>query len=256
MNLTKPSPPLHPTLLGLAVVFLFVSSTREMVAQATITTSKDPAQWALIYSEVIQKNRELLKDYSWQYRVEVQENGRLLYIDHLDASYGSDGTVKTIRLSQDLQIKQRHGPLLKAGQEAKLREVEAKIETLKKYIGDYVYMTRGEVVDFFDKARKTEAVGYENALRLDAENVLTKGDSVTLYGDKATAFPIFLAFTVPLDAKTGIRCEVHFRHLRQLGAFYGSKVTGKFVELARGSLPTSASSLYIDVESFDYVAKP
>lgn len=256
MDLTKLSLLSHPTLLGLAIVALLACAAPETAAQASITPSKDPAQWALIYSDVINKNRELLKDYSWQYRVEVQENGSLLYIDHLDGSYGADGRVETIRLSQDFQVKPRHGLLLKAGQEAKLREVEAKIETLKKQIGDYVYMTRGQVVDFFDKARKTEAVGYENALRLDAENVLTKGDSVTLYGDKETAFPIFLTFTVPLDAKTGIRCEMHFRHLRQLGAFYSSKVTGRFVELARGSTAKSANALSIDVESFDYVAKP
>lgn len=253
MHLTKPSLLPHSTLLSLAIFGLAALFSREAAGQEPITTSKDPAQWALIYSDVINKNRQRLKDYSWQYRVEVQENGSLLYIDHLDGSYGADGRIATIRLSQELQMKQRHGLLLKAGQEAKLREVEAKIETLKKYIGDYVYMTPGQIVDFFGKARKSEAVGYDNALRLDAENVLNEGDSVTLYGDKSTAFPLFLAFTVPLDAKTGIRCEVHFRHLRQMGAFYGSKVSGEFVELARGSSP---KSLTISVESFDYVAKP
>jgi len=253
MNPTEPSLHSLPTLLSIVIAALVAAVAPEAEAQTPITTSKDPGQWALIYSDVLNKNRERLKDYSWQYRVEVQENGSLLYIDHLDARYGDDGRVNTLRLSQDLQMKQRHGLILKAGQEAKLREVEAKIEMLKKHIGDYVYMSRGQVVDFFGKAKKSEAVGYDNALRLDAENVISKGDSVTLYGDKSTAFPIFLAFTVPLDAKTGIRCEVHFRHLRQIGAFYGSKVTGEFVETARGSSP---KSLTIDVESFDYVAKP
>jgi len=253
MNFAKPSLLSRPTLLGLAIVAFFASAAHEAVAQAPITDSKDPGQWALIYSDVINKNRETLKAYSWQYRVEVQENGELLFIDNLSARYGTDGRVETFLLSQDLQMKQRHGLLLKAGQEAKLRDIEKKIDTLKNYIGDYVYMSRGQIVDFFGKAKKSDAVGYDNALRLDAESVITKGDTVTLYGDKSTAFPLFLAFTVPLDAKTGIRCEVHFRHLRQFGAFYGSKVTGEFVELARGS---AAKSLTIDVESFDYVAKP
>lgn len=253
MILTKPFPCSPPGLLIPLLVLLATQFVREAAAQTPITSSKDPGQWALIYSDVITRNRERLKDYSWQYRVEVKENESLLYIDHLDASYGDDGRVKTLRLNQDLQMKPRHGLLVKAGQEARLREVEAKIETLKNYIGDYVYMTRGQVVDFFSKARKSEAVGYDNALRLDAENVLTKGDTVTLFGDKSTAFPIYLAFSVPLDAKTGIRCEVHFRHLRQIGAFYGSTVTGEFLETGRTGSP---KSLTIGVESFDYVAKP
>lgn len=240
-------------LLTVAFVAVFAPAVREAAAQAPITKSKDPGQWALIYSDKLAKNRKLLADYSWQYRVEVKENEKMLYVDHLSARYGDDGRVETTRIDQELQIKKRQGLLLKAGQEARLREVEEKIDLLKKYIGDYVYMTPGQVVDFFEKATKTESVDDENALRLDAEDVLTKGDSVTLYGDKTTAFPIFLAFSVPLDAKTGIRCEIHFRHLRQMGAFYGPKVSGEFVELSRGS---SAKSLTVDVESFDYVAKP
>jgi|GEM_PF-451434 hypothetical protein len=227
-------------------------SLHDAAAQAPITTSKDPGQWALIYSDVLSKNRDRLKDYSWQYRVEVRENNELLYVDHLDAKYGDDGRVVTQRVGQDLKIKARHGLLLKAGQEARLKDTEAKIDFLKKAIGDYVYMTRGQVVDFFTKARKTEAVGYENALRADGESVLVKGDSVTLIGDKSTAFPIYIAFSAPVDAKTAIRCEVYFRHLRQVGAFYGPKVTGEFTQAGA----SRGKTLRVDVESFDYLAKP
>jgi hypothetical protein len=225
----------------------------QVSAQAPVTKSKDPGQWALIYADTLAKNRKLLSEYSWIYRVEVSENSKPLYIDQLSARYGSDGRVVTERIDQQLQMKQRQGPLLKAGQEARLKETERKIEVLKKHIGDYVYMTRGQVVDFFGKARKTEAVGYDNALRLDAENVVNPGDSVTLFGDKSTAFPIYLAFTVPLDAKTSIRCEVFFRHLRQVKAFYGSRVTGEFTETGKAA---GGKSLRIEVESYDYLAKP
>jgi hypothetical protein len=246
----NPSPLVTACLLALVAALLL---PREATAQAPITKSKDPGQWALIYADTLAKNRKLLSEYSWIYRVEVSENSKPLYIDHLSARYGSDGRVVTERIEKQLQMKERQGPLLKAGQEARLKETEKKIEVLKKHIGDYVYMTRGQVVDFFGKARKTEAVGYDNALRLDAESVVNPGDSVTLFGDKSTAFPIYLAFTVPLDAKTSIRCEVFFRHLRQVNAFYGSRVTGEFVETGKGS---GAKALRIDVESYDYLAKP
>ncbi len=246
----KPTRSFRPCLL---ILWLFLGvSSPDAAAQAPITTSKDPGQWALIYSDVLSKNRDRLKDYSWQYRVEVRENNELLYVDHLDAKYGNDGRVVTQRIGQDLKIKARHGLLLKAGQETRLKDAEAKIEFLKKAIGDYVYMTPGQVVDFFSKARKTEAVGYDNALRADAEGVLVEGDSVTLIGDKSTAFPIYIAFSAPVDAKTAIRCEVYFRHLRQVGAFYGPKVTGEFTKAGA----SGGKTLRVDVESFDYLAKP
>ncbi len=95
MKPTRPCLLLHLTLLSLLFGF-----AGDAAGQAPITTSKDPGQWALIYSDVLAKNRERLKDYSWQYRVEVSENGQMLYVDHLDARYGNDGRVVTQRVGQ------------------------------------------------------------------------------------------------------------------------------------------------------------
>ncbi|MDF1826403.1 MAG: hypothetical protein P1U68_17290 [Verrucomicrobiales bacterium] len=222
-------------------------------AQDAVTTSKDPGQWALIYSDTLEKNRKALMDYSWEYRVEVVEDGTLLYVDRLSAQYNPEGKIETVRLDQELKIKERQGLLMKAGQEKRLAEVEKKIQVLKSLIGKYVYMSRGEVVDYFENGKVTEAVGYDNALRVDGENVLTEGDSVTLYGDRATAYPIYLIFSAPYDDKTWIKGEVKFRHLSQLNGFYAPRVSAEFEE--KGALG-KAKFLYIDVESHDYVAKP
>jgi len=238
--------------LTLFVVLSFAPLLRSAAQEAALDT-KDPGQWALLYSDTLQKNRKALMDYSWEYRVEVVEDGSLLFVDRLSANYAEDGTIQTIRLDQDLKIKERQGLLLKAGQEKRLAEVEKKIQVLKQMISQYVYMSRGKVVDFFEKAEVTEAVGYDNALRVDGENVLTDGDSVTLYGDRATTFPIHLIFSAPYDEKTWIKGEVKFRHLDQLGGFYAPRVSAEFEE--KGALG-KAKFLYIDVESHDYVAKP
>lgn len=239
-----------PFALLLTGAILLPSPTR---AQEAAIDSKDPGQWALLYSDTLRKNRKALMDYSWQYRVEVIENGSLLFVDRLSANYNVEGKIETMRLDQDLKIKERHGLLLKAGQEKRLAEIEKKIQVLKGLIGQYVYMSRGQVVDFFENAAVTEAVGYDNALRVDGENVLTDGDSVTLYGNRATAFPIYLIFSAPYDAKTWIKGEVKFRHLDQLGGFYAPRVSAEFEE--KGALGKS-KFLYIDVESHDYEAKP
>ncbi|GEM_PF-1474013 len=62
MNLSTPSLLPRPTLLGLAILALLATADREAVAQAPISSSKDPGQRALIYLDVINKNRERLKD--------------------------------------------------------------------------------------------------------------------------------------------------------------------------------------------------
>lgn len=243
------------SLLPLALLspgFLLLSPVSTPAQEAALD-SKDPGQWALFYSDTLQKNREALKAYNWEYRVEVVEDGTLLYVDRLSANYDRNGKIETIRLDHDLKIREQQAPLFRAGQEKRLAEVEKKIAVLKQLIEKYVYMSRGEVVDFFENARVTEAVGYDNALRVDGENVLTEGDSVTLYGDRATAFPIHLLFNAPYDGKTWIKGEVKFRHLAQLGGFYAPRVSAEF---EGKSALGKTHFLYIDVESTNYVAKP
>ncbi len=235
------------TLLAIALGLSITSATH---SQSRATKSKDPAQWALTYSGVLEKNRKILSGYSWQYRVEVMEESTLLYVDLLEARYDAGGNLQTTRVNQDLKIKQRHGILRAKGQDNRLREVEQKIEFLKKVIRSYVYMSRGKVVDFFDRATKNDAVGYNNALRIDGEDVLHPGDSVTLFGDKSTAQPIFLTFSVPFDDNIRVDCAIKFRRLRNSGAFYGSVVTANFVKLKKIG---KAKALSIEVESFDYV---
>lgn len=234
-----------------ATAVFFFSMISEGNSQ-TATSSKDPAQWALIYSDNLEKNGKSLINYTWQYKVSVMEGAELLYIDTLEATRGADGSLQTLRTEQDLKIRERHGILSRGGQEKRLAEVQEKIEFIKKVLGSYVYMTRGQVVDFFDKATVTEAVGYTNALKVDGESVLMKGDYITLFGDRATARPLFLTFSVPFNDKLGVDGSIEFRKLRNADVFYGAEITANFVELKR---PGKAKIISIEVESFDFQKK-
>lgn len=234
----------------LNAVFLFLLAGAGW--SQTATSSKDPAQWALIYSKNLEENRKLMTNYSWQYRVAVMDAEELLYVDHLEATRDSEGNLQTTRLRHDLKIKEKHGILSKAGQEKRFAEIEEKIEFLKEVMQAYVYMSRGEVVDFFDAAKVTEAIGYTNALRVDAENVLREGDYVTLYGDRATARPLYITFSVPFNDKLGVDGSIDFRSLRNSDLFYGAEITANFVELKR---PRKAKIISIEVASFDFQKK-
>lgn len=235
-------------LLALALLVAPLPEAHSQVA----TTSKDPAQWALIYSNNLEKNRAALANYTWQYRVMVMEGEELLYVDTLEASYSPESGLTTRTLEHDLKIKERKGLLSKAGQEKRLAEIQEKIEFLKGILQAYVYMSRGSVVDFFDKAEVTEAVGYDNALRVDAGDVLRKGDYVTLYGDRGTARPLNLTFSVPFSDLVGADGSIDFRSLRNTDIFYGATINANFVELKK---PGKGSIISVEVESFDFQKK-
>jgi len=236
---------------SLLVTLLLGVSVSESFSQSA-TSSKDPAQWALIYSKNLEKNREQLTKYTWQFKVQVMEGSELLYIDLLEATRDANGKLITKRLEQDMKIKERHGLLSRAGQEKRLAEIEEKIEFIKGVLQSYIYMSRGEVVDFFDNAEVTEAVGYNNALKVDGEDVLKEGDYITLFGDKGTARPLFLTFSVPFNDKLGADGSIEFRNLRNSNLFYGAQITANFVELKR---PGKAKIISLEVESFDYQKK-
>ncbi|MDA8632164.1 hypothetical protein OAK50_02645 [Verrucomicrobiales bacterium] len=97
----------------LLTVFLLLISTGKSWPQTAIS-SKDPAQWALIYSENLDKNRDRLSKYSWQYGVAVMEGSELLYVDILEVTHDSKGQLKTEQMQHDLKIKERSGILSKA----------------------------------------------------------------------------------------------------------------------------------------------
>ncbi|MDF1858964.1 MAG: hypothetical protein P1U87_02050 [Verrucomicrobiales bacterium] len=217
-----------------------------------VTSSKDPAQWALIYKDQMEKNRKALSNYTWYYEVTVMEGEELLYVDLLEATRNESGELQTTTLNQDLKIKKRHGLLSKAGQEKRLADIQEKINFLREVIQSYVYMSRGSVVDFFDKASVSEAVGYNNALRVDGENVLRQGDFITLFGDKATAHPHFLTFSVPYSETIGVDASVDFRHIRNSSVFYGAEITANFVEMKSAK---KAQIISIEVKSFDFEKK-
>lgn len=237
--------------LGLALIGFASFSPEELSAQS-VTSSKDPADWALIYTREMEKNRKALSGYTWLYEVTVMEGETLLYVDLLEATRTESGELKTKKIEQDLKIKKRHGLLSKAGQEKRLAEIEEKIGFLREVIQSYVYMSRGSVVDFFDKADVTEAVGYNNSLRVDGESVLRKGDYITLFGDKATAHPHHLTFSVPYSDSIGVDASVDFRHIRNSSVFYGAEITANFVERKR---PGKAQTISIEVESYDFEKK-
>ena len=119
-------------------------------------------------------------------------------------------------------------------------------------IHPYVYMSRREVVDFLDNTEVNEAVGYDNALRVDGENVLRKGDYVTLFGDRGTARPLYLTFSAPVNEKLGVDGSIQFRSLRNSNIFYEAEINANFVELKK---PGKAKIISIEVESFDFQKK-
>jgi hypothetical protein len=207
----------------------------------------DPGEMALKYAGILAGNRAALSGYSWQLRVEVAKGGELQYIDLVQGRYDASGRLQTTEINQDLKVKKRHGLIRGNLQEKKIRELKASVDKVKNMVLSYIYMSRGDVVNFFDRARKSVAPAYDNVLVIDSKNVLLPGDAVTLLVDKMSGSPLRLVFSAPAGEKRRVNATIQFRHLRNNAAFYADQADVRVIT------DDDDDNLAIKVESFDFM---
>jgi hypothetical protein len=216
-------------------------------APAPAAKTKDKGELALIYSGILAGNRQKLAEYSWQLRVEVAQEGELKFVDLVKARYGVDGKLQTTDINHDLKIKKRHGLIGGNAQDKNILKLKASTNNVKDWILAYIYMSRGKVVDFFDKATPVDSLRYSNAVVVQGKDVLRPGDAVNLVIDKTTGSPLQLTFTVPIGEKSKLNAQVNFRHLRSNAAFYPDQVDAGIVS------DKNEENITIKVESFDFM---
>ena len=232
------------TSLLLASCFTFASLATPSLAQKP---EADRGEIALRYAGLLAKNRQSLMNYSWQLRIEVAKGGELQYIDLKQARYTADGRLQLSKIAQDLQVRQRHGALRARRQDKKLAEISGAVDGLRETLLGYVYMTRGNAVDFFDRAKVMPAAAYDGIVRVDGRDVLRPGDSVTLYVDSATGSPLQQVVRTPMGGGAVFAATVNFRHLRSNAAFYADQIDAQLLT------EDPDDSLNIKVESFDFM---
>ena len=149
---------------------------------------------ALMYSGVLAKNNQMLREYSWQSRLEVYEMDedeyKPLYVSLMVTRLDAKGIPQSTELGKELTTRKRNGLIRGSIQEKKLASVKETSQQLKQRILSYVYMPRGDVVNFFDRAVKSDSTIYQNAVMLKGSNVRREGDSVALTVDKTTGSPV------------------------------------------------------------------
>ena len=96
-------------------------------------------------------------------------------------------------------------------QEDQLAAGEAFLENVAATTGAYIFMSKGQEVDFFDKATITDGTGKDaGRMIVTAKDVLAAGDVVTKYIDPETLFPGKIVFETTVDG-SAIKAEVLLR---------------------------------------------
>lgn len=142
----------------------------------------DKEQLALKVSKADEANTQKLKEFIWKRYSTVTVNGEVKAKIINEFSYDEAGKLQMKNVGAETTVKKKPGIRGKI-QEG---EIEDKVEYFEKALElslAYTYMSKGQLLDFFEKATVAEKNGIIEAT---AENVYVKGDKLTILIDAKT----------------------------------------------------------------------
>jgi hypothetical protein len=170
-----------------------------------VVAEVDHDQLSLDISKANSANLEKMKAFIWKKSSQVVMDGE----DKVDllneVSIGDDGKVTVVNLDVESHVKRKRG-LRGRVQQREMEENEKYVEGAIQHAASYIYLTKGQLLDFFSKAKITDEKG---VLTAKASDVLVKGDQLTIQVDKATKLFISKSFSSSMG-EDPISGEIHY----------------------------------------------
>jgi hypothetical protein len=186
-----------------------------------------------------QRNAALLKQYSWNCRTQVEENGAVKDTRVDTVTWGPDGQPQHTQMTDQSNPLPR-GFLRKRIAEKEREEAEKYLKGLHTFLHQYTLPTAGKVIDFISKTA-IPAPGPDGLLQLSGGSVVVAGDTVSI--------------SVKAPTKETTRMSI-------MTTFQGDEVTvtATFKTLANGlnypayvQMSVPEKNLTILIQDYDYI---
>lgn len=165
----------------------------------------DRDQLSLDISKANSANMEKMKSFVWKKASKVTVGDEDMADLLNEVSIGEDGKVAVHNLDIETHVKQQRG--LRGRRQQKQAEENAQyLDGAISHTMVYVYMSKGQLLDFFSKANITDEKG---VLTATATDVFVKGDQLTIKVDKATKLFISQSFSTTMG-EDPVSGEVHY----------------------------------------------
>ena len=156
----------------------------------------DKEQLALDVSKVDAENTEKLKGYIWKLHADVLGEGGNKTTLISEFKYDDTGELNINLVGGKTNIQKKPGVRGKMQQNA----IKGKAEYITKAMQhalSYTYMTKGQLIDFFDKAEVTKDNGVITA---KGKDVYVAGDELTINIDAKTKLYLSKSFSTKMNA--------------------------------------------------------
>lgn len=201
-------------------------------------TDKD--QLALDISKVDAENIEKLKAYIWKFHANVMGEGGNKTNIISEFSFKEDGSININVVDGETNIKQKRGVRGKMQQSAMQDKMEY-VGKAMEYALAYTYMTKGQLLDFFDKAEIYEK---EGVIMAEGSDIYVKGDNLKIHLDPDTKLYLSKSFRSKLG-EDPISGEVKYETFQSSGVNHISTTL----------LEMPAENIKIEGENKDYTIR-
>jgi hypothetical protein len=168
-----------------SLIYLF------LLLAAGIYAQTDKEQLALNVSKAEEANQEKLKEYIWKRSSNVFIEDQLKLTTVTEFKFNADGKLETKTIDSKTTVKQKPG-LRGAAQQNAAEDKAEYVQNALTLSLKYAFLSKGELVDFFDKAAISQKDGMIEAV---ASNVHVKGDKLLLRIEPNTNLVVYREFT-------------------------------------------------------------
>jgi hypothetical protein len=211
-----------------------------MLAFGTLAQAQiDKTDLALKVSKADDANLQKLKKYIWKRQSVVSINGQVKLTAISEFKFDEKGELKADVVDTESTVKQKPG-LRGAAQKNAAEDKMNYVEQSLKIALAYTFMTKGQLIDFFDKAT---IVQNGDVYTVTGENVYVKGDKLVVLIDAKTNLFIKKSFSSFVD-KDALSGEILYDTFKD-GTSHGSTTT----------LTMPAQSMTIVAKNQDYTIR-
>ena len=200
----------------------------------------DKDQLALEVSKIDAENTEKLKEYVWKLYADILGEGENKTTLISEFKYDDTGALNINLIDGETNIQKKPGIRGKMQKNA----IKSKVDYVAKamdYALGYTYMTKGQLLDFFDKAEVIEKNG---VLIAKGKDIYVTGDELTINIDAETKLYLSKSFSTKMDADP-ISGEVQYDTFKSSGVNH----------ITTTKLDLPAESIKIEGENKDYTIK-
>ncbi len=169
----------------------------------------DKTQLSLDISKTYAANFEQIKQHVWKRKTEVYVDGKLALTVISDFSFDANGKLQVKVVDTKSNMETKGGPIKQSMAKNKAEDMKDYWGNALELVAKYMFMSKGDMVDFFDKATVTENSADVLA---SAKNVYVKNDQLDLTVDKTSL--LYKKQVIKTFMNTdAVNCDVTYKKL-------------------------------------------